>query len=430
MNDVNFSRQNSPAKERSRKALSLFSKNLNSHDFERLSPTLSLFTRISVGSFLSLESSTRKRQELTTSTRYCSTSMNTTRRKDDPSFFGDEQAIAASSCSRRLTRAVRSLFSLQQAPFLPLDVRQEYSDSELLEIVLLPTASSSSVSSHSKSLTAQDQNNITVSTSICHPLIPSNDPFYFQQSHKVLHQLSYRHFGFPTLNVPPGQQYRYRRSSNEQHIYICDICGKQFTSQYYIDQHMDRKHSQFLLHNEPCVDQPLCTTTLYPLCQERALEAEPDYGPGNRVNIKFPRRQQIQAQLQEELAFSSLPCRQDPDSTVTSSSNATSLSMSEIQQNCIQLVHACFIPEAASYFQNQICQQLTCRNQLHRMKSRSYAGKKKPYYFADKEWEYWTNEGLQLGVSGTLVVLFLIGWYTCYMILSKKPLRQEYMKRE
>jgi hypothetical protein len=76
-----------------------------------------------------------------------------------------------------------------------------------------------------------------------------------------------------------------RASPHKIQLHQCGLCGKAFTSRYYLDKHFDRQHSLSLNHSTAtrciCPATDWCGTVLsHVACHDMALLHEPWYGPG------------------------------------------------------------------------------------------------------------------------------------------------------
>jgi hypothetical protein len=99
--------------------------------------------------------------------------------------------------------------------------------------------------------------------------------------------------------IPGAIHSAYKASSSSSHqrsssshasphkiqLHQCGLCGKAFTSRYYLDKHFDRQHSLSLNHSTAtrgiCPATDWCGTFLsHVACHDMALLHEPWYGPG------------------------------------------------------------------------------------------------------------------------------------------------------
>ena len=64
-------------------------------------------------------------------------------------------------------------------------------------------------------------------------------------------------------------------------IYHCDVCQKNFTSQYYLDQHLISQHPMTIFSEQICPADTYCSFLSPFLCEEYMIQHEPYYGPGH-----------------------------------------------------------------------------------------------------------------------------------------------------
>lgn len=129
--------------------------------------------------------------------------------------------------------------------------------------------------------------------------------------------------------------------------YACSLCGKTFTSRYYLDQHLQLTHREAT--GQVC-EADWCRQFLSrQACHDVALELEPFYGRGS---AQGPESSKIRHSLAREAH--SRPCKEDD--------------MLKVKGRCESTVASCFDSESVSRQLNQsLCQPLSCHHRLHRL---------------------------------------------------------------
>lgn len=133
------------------------------------------------------------------------------------------------------------------------------------------------------------------------PSVHSFSAVPFQRGLQGLPYTSPHALALLRLSAEQRRREAYQRSSfveMKQEWFQCALCGKMFTSQYYLDAHLDRKHAHQVSSSDH-QDSPTATTApqrqpisacpavdwcrflSLPLCRDMALELEPFYGRGS-----------------------------------------------------------------------------------------------------------------------------------------------------
>ena len=194
-------------------------------------------------------------------------------------------------CDRRLSRAARQIVQDSVLPVL-LQHRQQHTTS----------ASSSEQQQQNPPTTYHPQTLAPLemwrilneelvieessSSSKC-PLVPSQDRYHQDELNSL-------------IALPYSQRYSLRRFA--PYWYHCGYCGKVFSSRYYLDLHLQQSHQPNKNHNHQATlttttmtsvdgggvddDNTICWSKvvcpiLGNVCEQKALELEPYYGPGS-----------------------------------------------------------------------------------------------------------------------------------------------------
>mmetsp|Transcript_543 Transcript_543/g.821 ORF Transcript_543/g.821 Transcript_543/m.821 type:complete len:325 (-) Transcript_543:73-1047(-) len=229
---------------------------------------------------------------------------------------------ATGSCDRRMSRAARTVLMEQVAPFLENWLREEYNSLPRPTRLEPPTR---------KKASSQAPNylwkllQMTITDNGECPL--KNDIFqHFEQQSLV--------------GLPRNARYVPRYP----HHYHCGICGKVFSSQYYLDRH------QFLQHSEEstssfCWADYICSALGG--CEKVALDVEPYYGRGSGPDGSEARP------LQRMWAQQQGGCN---DSYVAI----------EMKANCEDLFQTCFEGSLRDALLKSLCEPLSCHSLFHR----------------------------------------------------------------
>ena len=224
------------------------------------------------------------------------------------------------------------------------------------------------------------------------------------------------------LNLPS------RGYSYNPYLYQCLYCQKVFTTQYYLDQHMQNKHTpqdkqqqeqRQEQHNnktmnegnkqkkkkiEICLSRDWCQF-LPDYCHEKALELESYYGPGSEG-----RRQEDRSTIYTKLWKQAhiIPCTYDR--------------MKQAKESCQNLLRSCFPRRHddndnnnnelqqlqwsfREYWQSRVCDQSSCPNRLHRLFfTARQEGDAILRHVSDwqEEWNLWSSEYNNFFLFGTL----------------------------
>jgi hypothetical protein len=134
------------------------------------------------------------------------------------------------------------------------------------------------------------------------PLLPNYDILKEQEEASLIISGTIIPRSIMNSAIPGIAHYRLQQQkSKKQHvlypvIYHCNLCQKKFTSQYYLDRHLDNQHP--LNHTTTiCSEYKICPADTYcsflsPLaCYDHTILYEPHYGPGSD-NLEFRSLQQ------------------------------------------------------------------------------------------------------------------------------------------
>lgn len=237
-------------------------------------------------------------------------------------------------------------------------------------------------------------------------LDPRNDLFRYHEASSHA-RVNPAHRGNPT------QRNRYKGAKI---VYTCDICGKTFHTRYYLDNHMDNKHSGSLEKSESSEDASLVgsreaqeeekwicpATALCPAlggmaeCERMALETEPFYGPGS-AGIG-PDGPGVRMEWQRKLMEDSSSCNED--------------AMVESREQCRTLFGKCFgnNDELLEEINEHVCDRLTCEDRLHGLAGS--LSDKLSFHHLREEWNrhhYHHGIGIWSCIFGAILAIFYGG---------------------
>ena len=238
-------------------------------------------------------------------------------------------------------------------------------------------------------------------------LDPRNDLFRYHEASSHA-RVNPAHRGNPT------QRNRYKGAKI---VYTCDICGKTFHTRYYLDNHMDNKHSASLEKSESSEDASLVggreaqeeeekwicpATALCPAlggmaeCERMALETEPFYGPGS-AGIG-PDGPGVRMEWQRKLMEDSSSCNED--------------AMVESREQCRTLFGKCFgnNDELLEEINEHVCDRLTCEARLHDLAGS--LSDKLSFHHLREEWNrhhYQHGIGIWSCIFGAILAIFYGG---------------------
>lgn len=140
------------------------------------------------------------------------------------------------------------------------------------------------------------------------------------------------------------------------HWFLCGLCGKVFTSRYYLDHHQHLHHTPV---RDPSTSQNVENSSLECLgtvvcgalggCDRISLDLEPYYGRGSGVGVEPDA-----VAIQREWASQIQPCEEDQVQM-------------ELKPNCHALMNDCFLNETLNARLRQtLCDSLSCHSLLHR----------------------------------------------------------------
>lgn len=258
---------------------------------------------------------------------------------------------ASFECDRRLSRAARELVKRRILPLLPHNNNGQKDVHEILR-----------------------QSIIDSSTCIFHP---NRDVVYQDEMHSE--------------RIPAGPQ-RASPRKRVSHWYQCRYCGKTFLTKYYLDFHLETKHSQVTSQDTVCPADTYCQ--VLGGCEHLALDLEPFYGRGSGGvgPDAFQVRQMWSRRLQS--------CNEV-------------LLRDEVQPACQQVMKNCFEPNVADDLIAGVCDTLTCHNRLHEL-----AGHMIQHVHSWKDvWDQHHNHSV--GWLGIVVIVVLFVYY--FVVNIRRP---------
>mgnify|MGYP005849406849 CR=1 FL=1 len=327
---------------------------------------------------------------------------------DDPYEAYFKEAAAASTttngCDHRLSRAARALLERHLRSILALkegsNIYDEQSiDSatiwELLEMALVPSAAANNC-----------------------PLLPSKDMLRWHEEQS-------------TVLLPPpskgtsrmGVSLRSALAKQPKRIwqkipwYQCALCGKMFSSRFYLDQHLDQTHTSTTEISAGAGEMgDICPAIAWcpalPFCAHQALEAEPYYGPGSNglsPDDRFDVHRALWQQAHPELGES--PCDENE--------------MQQSQQQCYQMMEHCFSEtiEIRQRLEQSICDRISCPDRLHQLffaasasSNEAAAMMMKDVHEWQDEWSDYYAEHHEIGWMGAVLLVALTCGYLWYFI--------------
>lgn len=162
----------------------------------------------------------------------------------------------------------------------------------------------------------------------------------------------------------------------------CGICGKMFTSRYYLDAHQQH-HKHDIADSGSCLATTVCEALGG--CEQVALDAEPHYGPGSGAG--GPDAKQVQRTWASQIQ----PCNEDVVQNI-------------MRPNCKKLVSDCFLQEEGALndeLQTSLCQSLSCHALLHRQE---YMHR----HYAKSLWNEMMEEGYSQWRAMAVMIFLLI----------------------
>ena len=141
------------------------------------------------------------------------------------------------------------------------------------------------------------------------------------------------------------------------HWFSCGLCGKVFTSRYYLDHHQHLHHTpgrdtstttqEVENSSVECLGTVVCGALGG--CDRVSLDLEPYYGRGSGVVVE-PDAVAIQRAWASQIQ----PCQEDQIQT-------------ELKPNCHALMNECFVDERLNaQLRQTLCDSLSCHTLLHR----------------------------------------------------------------
>lgn len=316
-------------------------------------------------------------------------------------------------CDRRLSRAARSLLLRHLRSAVPTSV-DKHNVWQLLERLLSPDAY------------FKDQ---------C-PLIPLKDILRCHEEQSV-------------VLLPPPQKatcrvgisirsalYKQSKQAWQTHAWHqCGLCGKMFSSKFYLDQHLDNHHAStinsvacgtagFGRENGSEIDF-ICPATTWcsalPSCNQQALELEPFYGPGSGGLGEYDRyiahrsllwsevdevREGERACDEEEMQAKKYRCQRMIMQCFSSSSTDDTRAYEHSQGDLHRLL------------EQSLCNSISCPGRLHRLfiagtdkSSRAASVVIKRAHEWQGDWKGYYDEHHRMGCMGFFLLLLLGIWY-------------------
>lgn len=196
----------------------------------------------------------------------------------------------------------------------------------------------------------------------------------------------------PSVALLPKQQ---------QYWWQCGLCGKTFLTRYYLDLHLETKHtaSANAMQEDSRGDAVCPATDICPIlgggCELMALELEPYYGRGGSGGgggDSPSQRRHYWARMAH-----------------SSSCNDTFL-QTHVQPACRQVMENCFSSSVAKELSVGVCDTFTCHNRLlHHLAE--HAVVVQHVYMWNDEWD--THYNHTVGWTGLVVILSLLIYYGC-----------------
>jgi hypothetical protein len=249
-------------------------------------------------------------------------------------------------------------------------------------------------------------------TSSC-PFIPSRDILrHHEENVRIVSAQVVKYGATQTLLV--GE----RRTKGPRKWYECELCGKSFSSRYYLDRHFDNRHaSQVSADGESqreetgtyyCPAVEWCRIFSDQACLDMALELEPFYDRGS--NGWGNDRWSVQRKISQ--AAHDVPCTTD------------AVQQAKIQ--CEQAVSSCFDTTQRENLEKVLCEGISChgrlRDLLAGMDGGSAAGVLQQMHEWQDEWTYYYQEHYELGWTAFAFLFGLFFWYT-YMLTKQRDLQ-------
>jgi hypothetical protein len=172
--------------------------------------------------------------------------------------------------------------------------------------------------------------------------------------------------------------------------YLCGICGKVFSTRYYLDRHQTSHPKSFSEErNHICLGNLICDALGG--CDHVALESEPHYGRGSGDGGPDA------ATVHRAWLSRIKPCEEERIVTFK-------------KPNCIQLMDSCFTDDLLRLsLQQKICEPLSCKTILHRQQIMHRYDLKLMWLEINKPSRF--SSGIVLIV---LLLFYLIYWIVVY----------------
>ena len=314
-----------------------------------------------------------------------------------------DATAAAHACDRRLSRAARSLLVRPLRSILSTLASADSNEAAAAatadgSVTPISTASVWELLERSLAPSAYNINNNN-NKHQC-PLIPSRDVLRYHEEQSIVwlpppSKASSR-IG---MSIRSALYQQTKRSWQATAWYQCGLCGKMFSSRYYLDQHFDQHHPYPPpppLDASPITSIPnssssissndshwICPATSWcpglPSCSHHALEVEPYYGPGSAGRGAYDRAT-VHRSLWHQVAHhdeSAFFCDDDQ--------------MRAQKYVCQQLMRDCFAPVVSSdndnndndntnniiteqhqatihrLLEQSLCEPISCPDRLHQL---------------------------------------------------------------
>lgn len=342
----------------------------------------------------------------------------------------------SSTCDRRLSRAARSLLIRHLQSILSLVYPDDnYNDGISISTTSVWQLLERSLAPHAYSITSNK--NGGNSNHKC-PLIPSKDMLRHHEEQSILLQppppkASSRH----GISIRSSLYKLSKRAWQDNTLYRCGLCGKMFSSQYYLDQHLEHQHSHQLLsdqnnnnneNNDNNLEMLICPATEWcpglPSCAQRALELEPYYGTGSGGLGNYDRHA-VHRSLWKEAHPELYDTACDEDQ------------MRAQKYKCQQMMRDCFSSvedgddttgehqrqrEIHRQLEQSLCDPISCPDRLHQLffaatakSNDATAMMMKHMHEWQDDWEGYYYQHHGLGRTGMALLVILGIWYGGYL---------------
>lgn len=202
---------------------------------------------------------------------------------------------------------------------------------------------------------------------------------------------------------------RFQSNTRQLRCYLCPMCGKSFSTLFYLDRHLDNVHSDRI--SSFCAADWCNQFLSVQSCHDMAFDLEPYYGPGGGEH--GPEARVIKHSWFQQAH--SLPCRER--------------NLEQARLQCEQVVNCCFTSDRISQpLLQRLCGALSCKKRLHRLftfELTSFFGTHTCHYIYDPQpsWvaaaDDWAmiHSQNQLGKLSVLALVLLTALYSSWAVL-------------